>query len=601
MLPKRTAVRSALAFLARVRRLVLPYWQSEDRWAAWGLLAVVVALTLGLVGLLVLLNDWNREFYNALEKHDFGAFQGLLLRFSLLAGLYIVGSVYRLYLRQVLQIRWRTWLTRQYLDLWLGRQAYYRLELQHRGADNPDQRIAEDLNLFTANTLSLSLDLLSSTVTLVSFIAVLWGISGPLDFSVGQMAVTIPGYMVWAAAVYALAGSFFTHWVGRRLIRLNFQQQRLEADFRFSLARLREHAESVALYRGEASERGRLMDRFGGIRDNWWALMEATKRLTFLTVGYAQVAVIFPFLVAAPRYFAGLITLGTLMQISTAFGQVQNSLSWFVDNYGDLAAWKATADRLLSFQGATAEVAAAASRPEGVVVERGSGAVLSADHLDLRRPDGPALLADAAFAIAPGDRVVIAGPSGCGKSTLLRAIAGIWPYGRGRVRVPAAARVMFLPQKPYLPIASLREAASYPAPAGAFDDAAIGEALRAAGLIRWADRLDAVQNWSLLLSGGEQQRLAFARALLHRPDWLFLDEATAALDAESGQALLDLLHRRLPAATVVSITHHPDQAAASGRRFVLTPRGEQSSLRVIETRPNGRPTEAASREPLVVS
>jgi len=485
------------------------------------------------------------------------------------------------YLRQALEIRWRTWLTRHYLDDWLDRQAYYRLELLHHGTDNPDQRIAEDLRLFTTNTLTLALDLLSSVVTLGSFVVVLWTISGPLGLAVGPLSMTIPGYMVWAAVGYALVGSFLTHRVGRCLVGLNFQQQRLEADFRFSLARLREHAESVALYRGEAAERERLLDGFGSIRGNWWALMEAIKRLTFLTVGYAQLAVVFPFLVAAPRYFAGLITLGVLMQISTAFGQVQQALSWFIDSYSDLAAWKATADRLLSFRAATSAVMSEVRQAEVVVARDGTSA-LSADHLTLARPDGPALLADACFTIQPGDHVVIAGPSGCGKSTLLRAIAGIWPYGHGLVRLPADKRVMFLPQKPYIPIATLREAISYPAPAGTFEDAAIRAALRAVDLGGWSDRLDESQNWSLLLSGGEQQRLAFARVLLHRPDLLFLDEATAALDPPSAHALLDVLQRRLPAATIVSVTHHPDQVAAADRALVLTPRDGRTLLHVVE-------------------
>jgi vitamin B12/bleomycin/antimicrobial peptide transport system ATP-binding/permease protein len=583
MLPKLAAIREAGTFLRRVRALVVPYWQSEERWAARGLLAAVVFLTLGLVVVLVLLNDWNREFYNALEQRDFEAFQGLLLRFGVLAGLYIAGAVYRLYLRQMLEIRWRGWLTRHYLDLWLGQRAYYHLELRRRSADNPDQRIAEDLRLFTTNTLSLSLDFLSSAVTLCSFIVVVWTISGPLDVAVGPLQVMIPGYMVWAAALYALGGSWLTHRVGRRLIGLNFRQQRVEADFRFSLARLREHAESVALYGGEASERGRLLDGFGGIRGNWVALTAATKRLTFLTVGYAQLAVIFPFIVASPRYFAGIITLGTLMQISTAFGQVQTALSWFVNSYSDLASWKATADRLLSFHGATAEAVSEASGPTSVAVERGAAPVLRAEGLALRRPDGPPLLAPVAFSVQPGEHVVIVGPSGSGKSTLLRALAGIWPYGHGRIQVPAAARVMFLPQKPYVPIASLRDAVSYPAPAGTFADAQIREALQAAGLLGWDDRLDEAQNWSLLLSGGEQQRLAFARALLHRPDWLFLDEATSALDVASGRALLEAIQRRLPTTTVVSVTHHPEQVAASSRRLVLTPGGEQSTLAVVES------------------
>jgi putative ATP-binding cassette transporter len=602
MLPKLASLREARGFLTRIGALVVPYWRSEECWVARGLLAAVVALTLGLVAVLVMLNDWNREFYNALEQRDFDGFQGLLVRFGVLAGLYIGGSVYRLYLRQLLEIRWRGWLTRHYLDLWLGQRAYYHLELRRRGADNPDQRIAEDLRLFTTNTLSLSLDFLSSAVTLCSFIVVVWNISGPLDVALGPLQVTIPGYMVWAAALYALGGSFLTHHVGRRLIRLNFQQQRYEADFRFSLARLREHAESVALYRGEPSERERLLDRFGGIRGNWWALTAATKRLTFLTVGYAQLAVIFPFLVASPRYFAGVITLGSLMQISTAFGQVQSALSWFITSYSDLASWKATADRLLSFQGATAAVASEASGSGGVAVERVGAPALRVDGLQLQRPDGPALLADAAFSIQPGEHVVVAGPSGSGKSTLLRALAGIWPYGRGRVQVPAAARVMFLPQKPYIPIASLRDAVSYPAPSGSFGDARISEVLEAVGLAGWSDRLDEAQNWSLQLSGGEQQRLAFARALLHQPDWLFLDEATAALDAASGQSLLEAVQRCLPSATVVSVTHHPEQVAACSRRFVLTPDGERSTLTVVEnlltrlpTAP-GRPVPAAAGE-----
>src|SRR4051794_27598440 len=301
-------LRAAFGFLARVRHLILPYWQSEERWVAGGLLAAVVALTLGLVGVLVLVNNWNKEFYDALQEQNFAAFQGLLLQFGLLAGVYVAGSVYRLYLRQALQIRWRTWLTHHYLDGWLDRQADYHLELRQNGTDNPDQRIAEDLQLFTTNTLMLALDLLSSVVTLGSFVVVLWNISGPLDVAIGSLAVTIPGYMVWGALAYAIVGSVLTAWVGQRLVGLNFQQQRQEAHFRFSLARLREHAESVALYRGEAAERERLLDRFGGIQSNWHALMDATKRLTFLTVGYGQLAVVFPFVVAAPRYFAGLIT-----------------------------------------------------------------------------------------------------------------------------------------------------------------------------------------------------------------------------------------------------------------------------------------------------
>jgi vitamin B12/bleomycin/antimicrobial peptide transport system ATP-binding/permease protein len=405
-----------------------------------------------------------------------------------------VGSVYKLYLTQMLEMRWRTWLTGRYLGAWLDKQVYYRLELQNRGTDNPDQRIAEDLRLFTTGTLGHSLGLLSAAVTLVSFVAILWTISGPLQFALGELEITIPGYMVWAAVLYAVVGSVLTHRVGRPLIGLNFQQERFEADFRFGLVRLRENAEGVALYRGEGPERAGLLDRFERIRANWWGLMHYTKRLTGFTVGYAQVAIVFPILVAAPRYFAGAITLGVLFQISNAFGQVQGALSWFVESYASLADWKASVDRLLTFDRALRETAAEAERDGGVRVVPDAAGKIRAEDVDLVLPNGRVVLSDAAFTIEPGDRVLLRGPTGSGKSTLFRAMAGIWPFGRGRIHVPEQARVLFLPQKPYIPIATLREAVSYPAAGGAFDDQEIRQVLRATRLDGFADRLDETQN-----------------------------------------------------------------------------------------------------------
>jgi putative ATP-binding cassette transporter len=567
-----TRIANSWRFARRAWKLAAPYWSSEERWAARALLVVVVIMTLGLVFLNVLLNDWNREFYEAIQNKDFDSFGPLLLRFSVLAAIFIVTAVFRLYFTQMLQMRWRIWLTREFLGQWFDRHAYYRLEIAKGRADNPDQRIAEDLRMFAFNTLNLVFGLLGSVVTLVSFISILWVISGPLAFSIGGFDFEIPGYMVWVAIVYAVVGSVLTHFIGRPLIRLNYQQQRVEADLRFGLVRLRENSEGVALYGGEATERRDLDGRVDRIRANWWQLMRYTKNLTFLTTGYDQVANIFPILVAAPRYFTGAISLGVLTQIGNAFGQVQGALSWFVESYGSLADWKATVDRLLTFEDAMQTARAQAAQHTGIQVVANGAYAVSADNLELDLPDGRVIVPDVSLAVKPGEHVLISGPTGAGKSTLFRALAGIWPFGKGQVHVPASGHLMFLPQRPYLPIASLRDATLYPSASGSPDipdDAAILDALEAVGLGAFADRLDDVDNWSLQMSGGEQQRLAIARAILQRPDWLFLDEATAALDDESEAELYALLKRRLPEAAIVSIAHRQGVAAFHTRHIAL--------------------------------
>jgi putative ATP-binding cassette transporter len=576
-------------FLRPAWQLAAAYWRSEERRRAWVLLAVIIVLTLGLVALLVLLNDWNRQFYEALQERNFDAFGPLLLQFAGLAAVYIVGAVYKLYLTQMLEMRWRVWLTRRFLGDWLGRQAYYRLALDNRTTDNPDQRIAEDLRLFTSTTLNLSLGLLTSVVTLITFAAILLGISGPLEFSVGGTQISIPGYMLWAAVLYSLVGSVLSHWVGRPLIGLNFQQERLEADFRFGLVRVRENAEGIALYRGEDVERGGLLDRFERVRLNWWELMRYTKRLTFFTVGYSQLANIFPVVVAAPRYFAGEITLGVLVQVANAFGQVEGSLSWFVANYPALASWRASTERLLTFQRGIDAVTAESALPERVQVLADSQDGLRAEQVELRLPDGRPLLAEGSFQVEPGDRVLVSGPNGSGKSTLLRAIAGIWPFGRGRIHVPSDARILVLPQRPYLPIGSLRDAVSYPAPGAKFSDDQVRAALSDTGLSEFVDRLDEVENWSLKLSGGEQQRLAFARALLHRPDWLFLDEATAALDDAGERQIYELLQARLAGTTVLNVAHRPGLEGFHQTRLALVPSGNGAPSRLVVTREETAP------------
>jgi putative ATP-binding cassette transporter len=539
-----------------VWQLIKPYWVSEEKWKARGLLFVIVALALAAVYLEVLFNTWNREFYNALETKNYKVFTEQLWRFSYLAFTFIAVAIYRIYLTQSLQMRWRMWLTRQYMDRWLQHQAYYRIE-QTGTADNPDQRIAEDLNLLTSATLSLSLGLLSSVVTLISFIGILWSVSGPISFMLASQEITIPGYMVWFAIAYAGVGSLVVGWVGWPLVSKNYFRQRFEADFRFGLIRVRENAEAVALYRGETEEAAQLGGRFQRIRDNWWGIMRTTKSLNLVSTFYSQFANIFPFLMAAPRYFSGAITLGGLMQISSAFGQVQGALSWFISAFSDLAEWKASVNRLAGFHAA---VDAAHEEREGVLVTANNVGAILIDRLILNVPNGPALTQELTADIQTGQRILVAGPSGCGKSTLIRAIAGVWPYGAGSIEVPQQWKLLFLPQKSYLPIGTLRAAVAYPASENTYTDLAIKHYFDLCKLSHMKKFLEHSDNWSQRLSPGEQQRLAFVRALLTRPDALFLDEASSALDTETEELVYQLILQELPEAVIVSVAHRESVA-----------------------------------------
>ena len=556
-----------------VWRLLKPYWVSEEKWKARGLLATVVVLALGMVYLNVLFNEWNRVFYNALENKDLVTFRAQLWRFSYLAFIYIGVAIYKTYLTQALDISWRGWITRQYMDRWLSHQVYYRIE-QTGSADNPDQRIAEDLKYLTNGSLTLSLGLLSSVVTLVSFIGILWSVSGPLAFILGGRDWVIPGYMVWFALAYAGIGSLLVGWIGKPLVQQNFLQQRFEANFRFGLIRIRENAESVALYRGEPEEHAQLDGRFESIRKNWWQIMRTTKRLNVASTFYAQFAIIFPFLVGVPRYFSGAITLGGLMQISSAFGQVQSALSWFIDAFTSLAEWKASVNRLSGFHAA---VETATHTPSGIAVVRNETQELTLAEVTLQLPSGVPLTGPLSAAIGAGQRILVAGPSGCGKSTLFRAISGIWPYGSGDIAIPADATMLFLPQRSYLPIGSLRAAVSYPLAADSYMDEDI---VRYFGLCRMAHlaaRLDDAGNWSQRLSPGEQQRLAFVRVLLIRPDMVFLDEATSAMDGDTEAALYALLTDELPDSTIISIAHRETVAQYHALRWQFVADGVQAS------------------------
>ncbi|HYS08591.1 MAG TPA: ABC transporter ATP-binding protein/permease [Myxococcales bacterium] len=576
--------------MARLHRLLrdawgisAPYWRSQDRWVARGLLLLVVALNLGIVYLNVLLNQWNNAFYNALQDKKYDVFVHQLGRFCWLAALYIVVAVHQLYFNQMLQIRWRRWLTERYLQAWLGNGAYFRMQLASGDTDNPDQRIAEDLQLFVSGTLGLSIGVLRAVVTLVSFVAILWGLSGSLSIPLGHSSVVLPGYMVWVALLYATVGTWLTNRIGRPLVRLNFDQQRYEADFRFSLVRFRENAEGVALYHGEADELRGFGARFGAVVRNFWEIMRRQKRLTWFTAGYGQAAVIFPFLVAAPRYFRGALHLGGLMQTASAFGQVQDSLSFIVSSYTDIAAWRSVVERLLGFERALDHVREQQAGGGGIRLVEGDGASVELDGVDLDLPGGQRLIAGVDLAIGRGDTDLLEGPSGAGKSTLIRAIAGIWPFGRGEIRVPRGARILVLPQRPYLPIGSLRDVVSYPRPPQGIDDATLRGALRAVGLSELAGRLDEHGHWALHLSPGEQQRIAFARALVHEPEWLFLDEATSAVDEATEAHLYRLLRERLPRTALFSVGHRGTLRALHAHDFVVQRDGDGPAALVERT------------------
>ncbi len=554
-----------ISFMRAFWRLFRGYWRSEEKKRAVGLLAVVIAMNFAMVYLLVQLNHWYNEFYNALQAYEYGLFWPLIGKFALIAFLYIGIAVYAIYLRQLLEIRWRTWMTGKYLSAWLKDQAHYRLQVTGSGGmDNPDQRIQEDIDLFVSLTLQLLLGLLKQITTIAAFAVVLWELSGVLTVPLGGGTIEIPGYMLWFSLIYSTVGTALAHFVGRKLISLNYEQQRYEADFRFSMARMRENSESVAFYRGEDAENAGFLDRFSFVISNFRELMRQTKFLNFYANSYMQLAIIVPLILAAPRYFAGEIALGGLMQTTSAFGRVQDGLSYFVEAYDTIAKLVSVIHRLYGFTEHLEEVGElepAVEQVEGGSVETSAGEADSSHALVMsdvavQLPDGEQLLAPFSLALPAGKRLLVTGPSGCGKSTLLRALAGLWPFGAGRLQRPAGSRVMFLPQRPYLPLGTLRRAIVYPLPeAQAPSDDELRRVLNLVDLAQLSDRIGDTDDWSRILSLGEQQRIAFARVILTHPDWIFLDEATSALDEAREARLYDLLRSELPNAGIVSVGH----------------------------------------------
>jgi putative ATP-binding cassette transporter len=546
--------------VARVWALTRPYFFSEDKYKAWALLAAIVLLNLGTVYLSVLLNDWRRVFYDALQEKNEVVFWQQLWRFLYLALSFVIAAIYTFYLTQVLELRWRAWMTHKYLAKWLAQHHFYQMELNRFAPgtvqDNPDQRIQEDIAQFTSLTVGLSMGLLNSVVTLASFVGILWGLSGGFSFHVNGNEYVIYGFMVWIALLYCLIGSVVTHYLGKPQIFLNFQQQRVEADFRHRMVRVREYSESIALERGEVVEGNHLRIKFRRVFANQLALIQAQKKLMWFTVLFGQTASVFPIIVAAPRFFSGAIALGELMQIASAFGEVQGALNWFVDNYQQLASWRATTDRLTSFSRSLQTFATPAAQQDAP-----AGQAVRSTDLQVSLPNGEVLLQHLNLSVAAGDTVLLSGPSGSGKSTLFRSLAGIWPFAQGSVA--RAAETMFLPQRPYFPDGPLRDALAYPLASTDYNDEVLQQALRDALLPELCSQLDRSAAWSQQLSGGEQQRLAIARVLLKRPRWVFADEATSALD-EAAEATLYQRLRDLVAqqnGALVSIAHRPGVAA----------------------------------------
>lgn len=542
-----------------VWRLVSPYWVSEDRWRAYALLGTIVGLDVFLTYIGVRQTYWQKNFFDALVERDLNGFWRQMLELGfIIAGIVVAGTA-RVWFEQALQMRWRGWVTNTYLARWLGGRAYW--HMQHNGCvDNPDQRIAEDLRIMASDTLRLSVGALNYVVDFFTFATMLWGLAGALSFAVAGTQVQIPGYMMWAAVLYALIGSMMIEWIGRGLVPVDYQQQRREADFRYLLVRVRENAAAIALWRGERTESNGLAGAFDGIRRNWGEVMRYTKRITAMNALYVQSSMLLPYLITGPRYFAGDISVGTLMQLNSLFNRVRGALSWFVYRYKDLALLRSVFHRLHQFE-----------RAVGETVHHGlqrtfAGSDLILDVVQVRLPDGRALGCVDHLHLSPGDRLLIQGASGTGKSLLLSSLAGLWPFATGAVRMPQG-RVVFVGQASYLPVGTLHACVAYPGSIEETGPTEVAAALVAVGLGDLLGELENAAEWSTRLSPGERQRLAFARLLVQKPDLVFLDEVTSALDTEAEATLYALLAERLPRCIVISSAHRPSLHAWHGRNL----------------------------------
>jgi putative ATP-binding cassette transporter len=566
------AIKKPQGSVRRFMRIAGGYWKSDQKWSAWGLTSGLIVLGIAQILLQIWINLWNKDFFDAVEHKNWSAFFHQMTIFAAIVVISMAAMASHLTVKRRLQYSWRRWLSARTVDRWLESGRHYQLGFVPGDHDNPDARIGEDVRISTEFAVEFAQSIFYCVLLLCSFMSILWELSGSMTISLFGSVIEVRGYMVWVAIAYAFVGSALTFFMGRSLVAATDLRQSREADYRFGLVRVREHAEGIALMRGEAGERDRLRAAFLGIRGAWFQQTQGQRRLISLTTAYGTLATVFPIIVAAPRYFSGAITLGGLMQTAQAFMQVQSALSWFVDNFPRFAEWNASAERVLALHQAIDDLQEEIDdiSEASIIVQKGKGATLIIQGLDIAQPDGTVLVNQATAEIHPGDRVLIKGESGSGKSTLFRAIAGLWPWGQGTILLPADSRLMFMPQRPYLPVGTLRTALAFPAATDEFDKDAYAKALERVNLGQLVDRLDEEEEqWDRVLSGGEQQRVGFARMILHKPDWVFLDEATAALDDESQDSMMRIFTEDMPTVTVLSVAHRPGLEGFHGRELEL--------------------------------
>lgn len=538
-------------------QLIKLYWQSEHRFSAYFILAIVMFMTVCLVGFDVAFSYWFNYFYDALQAYNKQSAIYLLLIFFALAGVNIIVIVYRYYLSQFFGLRWRQWLTTQLIERWLQNKDYYYLEMFDERTDNPDQRLQEDVGSLVTLSINLFIGLMSAITTFIAFIYVLWQLSGSLHFSLGALGEWhIHGYLVWVAILYSLIGTFFAFKIGYPLISLNFEQQRREATFRFAAVDLRSHAEDVALYRGEEHEKSILGKLFDGVLKNWYLIILRQKLLLWFTSGYNQIAVALPLLVALPNYFGKVFLLGGLMQTLRAFSSIQDALSFLVNAYPQIAEWRAVNQRLITLINHMQVVDEKMKHQNQLIFESHDSAEINIHHLSIFMPTGEPLLKAIQLKLVHGKNYLIKGDSGIGKSTFVRVVAGIWPFAKGKIDLPAGHNIMYVPQKPYMPMGTLAEAISFPDKTHPEFEMRLAAILKDCHLEHLIPKLQETAAWSEQLSPGEQQRIAFARILLHRPDWVFLDESTSMLDLKNEAHLYRLLSAELPHCSLISVGHH---------------------------------------------
>ena len=567
-------------FVKTFWKLFKGYWCSEEKWKARGLFIIVILMNIAIVAIEVKLVYWNNNFFGILEKRCFESFWPSVKDFLILIAAFALIATYLAYLIRFLHIKWRTWMTNQFIDNWMKDQAYYRIQVSGRHTDNQDQRICEDIDEFTDITIQFLSGITRMIASLIAFTAVLWELSGVLTLSLGESFVNISGYMVWSCLIYTIIGSFLAHIIGRKLISLNFDQQRYEADLRFSMMRVRENSESIAFYGGEEIEKKNFKERFRNVVSNYWKLMKRNKLLDFYTNTHRQVTTIFPIIIVGPNFFSREISIdnltlffsktidfGSLMAAVTAISQLQYALNYFVQAYGTLARLASVTRRLSEFTANIKKVVSFESEVEQIKVPN---EIFSVENLQVALPSGQTLLKDCSIKFNQGMRLLITGGSGCGKSTLLRIISGIWPFGKGKIFSSGKVGKLFLSQRPYLPLGTLRQAIYYPLESETDSDEKIKEIMRLVDLEKFIDRLDVIDDWSRILSLGEQQRLAFARVLLFKPDWIFLDESTSALDEPREKTMYDLIRKNLPNAGIVSVGHRSTLFALHDKELHLS-------------------------------